>query len=117
MKSIMDSSLAEDQKVTLLDQLLQRYQGLLKQIKSEATVKPAVVLSKSSSPKETTIDENSSPLTTEVKPTRKEPRKLLATTVTTKPSKRPCRIGAMPYLRPEKMALPIMLETPLDSTR
>ena len=51
MKSIMDSSLAEDQKVTLLDQLLQRYQGLSKQVKSEATVKPAVVLSKSSSSK------------------------------------------------------------------
>ena len=44
MKSIMDSSLPEDQKVTLLDQLLQRYQGLSKQMKSELTVKPTVVL-------------------------------------------------------------------------
>lgn len=44
------SSLAGDQKVTLLDQLLQHYQGLSNQIKSEATVKPA---------NETTIDENS----------------------------------------------------------
>ena len=44
MKSIMDFSLPEDQKVTLLDQLLQRYQGLSKQMKSESIVKPTVVL-------------------------------------------------------------------------
>ena len=31
MKQIMDSSFPEDQKVLLLDQLLQRYQGLAKQ--------------------------------------------------------------------------------------
>ena len=30
MKQIMDSSLPDDQKVLLLDQLLQRYQGLTK---------------------------------------------------------------------------------------
>ena len=39
MKQIMDSSLPEDQKVMLLDQLLQRYQGLTKQMKSEVSVK------------------------------------------------------------------------------
>ena len=47
MKQIMDSSLPEDQKVLLLDQLLQRYQGLTKQMKSEAIVKRAVVMPKS----------------------------------------------------------------------
>lgn len=47
MKQIMDSSFPEDQKVLLLDQLLRRYQGLTKQMKSEVTVKPAVVLPKS----------------------------------------------------------------------
>ena len=44
MKQMMDSSLPEDQKVLLLDQLLQRYQGLTKQMKSEATVKSTVVM-------------------------------------------------------------------------
>ena len=33
LKQIMDSSLPEDQKVLMLDQLLQRYQGLTKQIR------------------------------------------------------------------------------------
>ena len=46
MKQIMDSSFPEDQKV-LLDQLLRRDQGLTKQMKSEITVKPVVVLPKS----------------------------------------------------------------------
>ena len=100
MKTIMDSSLAEDQKVILLDQLLRRYQGLSKQMKSEVTVKPALVLPKLSSPNETAMDENSSSLTTDVKPTRKEPRKLPATPVTPKPSKSPRRIGAMSSLSP-----------------
>lgn len=56
MKQIMDSSLLEDQKVMLLDQLLQRYQGLTKQMKSEVNVKPTVVLPKSNPvpPTETT---------------------------------------------------------------
>ena len=40
MKQIMDSSLPDDQKVLMLDQLLLRYQGLTKQMKNEATVKP-----------------------------------------------------------------------------
>ena len=98
----MDSSLAEDQKVILLDQLLRRYQGLSKQMNSEVTVKPALVLPTLSSPNETAMDENSSSLTTDVKPTRKEPRKLTATPVTPKPSKSPRRIGAMSSLSPEK---------------
>ena len=47
MKQIMESSFPEDQKVSLLDELLQRYQGLTKPMKSEVTLKPAVVLPKS----------------------------------------------------------------------
>jgi len=43
-KQIMDSSFPGDQKVLLLDQLLQRYQGLTKQMRSEVTVKPTVVI-------------------------------------------------------------------------
>ena len=35
MKHITDSTLLEDQKVALLDQLLQRYQGLAKQMKAK----------------------------------------------------------------------------------
>jgi len=38
MKQLMESPLPEDQKVLLLDQLLQRYQGLTKQMKNETTV-------------------------------------------------------------------------------
>ena len=35
MKQIIESPLQEDQKVLMLDQLLQRYQGLTKQMKTE----------------------------------------------------------------------------------
>ena len=35
MKQIIESPLPEDQKVLMLDQLLQRYQGLTKQMKTE----------------------------------------------------------------------------------
>lgn len=44
MKKIIESPLAEDQKVLMLDQLLQRYQGLTKQMKMESAIKPTVVL-------------------------------------------------------------------------
>ena len=46
MKQIIESPLQEDQKVLLLDQLLQRYQGLTKQMKTESAIKPTVVLPK-----------------------------------------------------------------------
>ncbi|KAM7442261.1 hypothetical protein ABFA07_008763 [Porites harrisoni] len=46
MKKIIESPLAEDQKVLMLDQLLQRYQGLTKQMKMESVIKPTVVLPK-----------------------------------------------------------------------
>ena len=52
MKQIMDSSLPEDQKISLLDQLLHRYQGLSRQIKTEATVKPTVVTNVTPAPTE-----------------------------------------------------------------
>ena len=92
------------------------YQSLSKQMRSEVTVKTAAVLPKSSSPNETQVDKNSSSLTTEVKPERKEPRKLSATPIITKPSKSPRRIGAMPALSPEEMALPIMMCSVLSQT-
>ena len=52
MKQIMDSLLLEDQKISLLDQLLHRYQGLSRQIKTEATVKPTVVTNVTPTPTE-----------------------------------------------------------------
>ena len=52
MKQIMDSLLLEDQKISLLDQLLHRYQGLSTQIKTEATVKPTVVTNVTPAPTE-----------------------------------------------------------------
>ena len=89
MKQIMDSSFPEDQKVLLLDHLLQRYQGLSRQMKSEATVKPAVVLPKSepAPPLERTSDLNNLSSTAEVKSTKRgTPRKLPSTPATTKHS-------------------------------
>ena len=44
MKQIIDSALPEDQKVLKLDQLLQRYQWVTKQMKNETIVTPTVVL-------------------------------------------------------------------------
>ena len=52
MKQIMDSLLPEDQKISLLDQLLHRYQGLSRQIKTEAMVKPTVVTNVTPAPTE-----------------------------------------------------------------
>ena len=46
MTQIIESPLPEDQKVLMLDQLLQRYQGLTKQMKTESARKPTVVLPK-----------------------------------------------------------------------
>ena len=68
MKNIVDSSFPEDQNVSLLDHLLQRYQGLTKQMKSEVTAKPIVVLPKSepAPPRERTPDLNSLSSTSDV---------------------------------------------------
>ena len=119
MKQIMDSSLPEDQKVLLLDQLLQRYQGLTKQMKSEVTVKPAVVLPKAepTSPPEGTPDLNNLSSTSDVKSTKRTPRKLPATPVTTKQSKLPLTIKTPSPVLPEESAHAIMMETPPDSKR
>ena len=46
MTQIIESPLPEDQKVFLFDQLLQKYQGLTNQMKTETTIKPTVVLPK-----------------------------------------------------------------------
>ena len=115
MKQIMDSSFPEDQKVLLLDHLLQRYQGLARQMKSEVTVKPAVVLPKSepATPLERTSDLNNLSSTSEVKSTKRgTPRKLPTTPVTTKQSKIPLRIETPSTVLPEDSARAIMMETP-----
>ena len=120
MKQIMDSSFPEDQKVLLLDQVLRRYQGLTKQMKSEVTVKPTVVLPKSepAPPSEGTPNLNKLSSTSDVKSTKKgTPRKLPATPVTTKQSKIPVRIETPSPNLPEDSAHAIMMETPLDSKR
>ena len=118
MKQIMDSSFPEDQKVLLLDHLLQRYQGLARQMKSEVTVKPAVVLPKSepAPPLERTSDRNNLYSTSEVKSTKgSTPRKLPTTPVTTKQSKIPLRIETPSSVLPEGSAH--AMETPPDSKR
>ena len=116
MKSIMDSSLPEDQKVTLLDQLLQRYQGLSKQMKSESTVKPTVVLTPTPPATETTPKVTQPPLTSQVKITKQPPRKLPATPVATTRSKIPVSIETPPS--PQEPAVhEWMMETPPDSVR
>ena len=109
----MDSSLPEDQKVLLLDQLLQRYQGL-------TTVKPAVVLPKSAPAPHTgrTPDVKNLSSTSDVKSTKRStPRKLPTTPVTTKQSKIPLRIETPSPVLPEDSADAIMMETPPDSKR
>ena len=77
MKQIMDSSLPEDQKISLLDQLLHRYQGLSRQMKSEATVKPTVTRTVSPAPTETSP--TSPPTMPLEKPEKVLSRKLPAT--------------------------------------
>ena len=50
MKQIMDFSLPEDQTTSLLDQLLHRYQGLSRQMNTEATAKSTVTTTPSPAP-------------------------------------------------------------------
>ena len=73
MKQIMDSSLPEDQIISLLDQLLHRYQGLSRQMTSEATLKPTVTTTVSPAPTE------SSPTSPPTTPLEK-PKKVLPAT-------------------------------------
>jgi len=112
MKQIMDFSLPEDQKVMLLDQLLQRYQGLTKQMKSEVNVKPTVVLPKSDPlpPTETTPGVNKHVSTPEVKTSMETPRQLPPTPATTKQLKLPVRVETPLSTLPEESALAIMMK-------
>ena len=109
MKQIMDSSLPEDQKVLLLDQLLQRYQGLTKQMKSEAIVKRAVVMPKSES-----LPVKESTPKPDIKST-KVSKPLRGTPATTK--KIPLRIETPPSVSNEEIAHAFMMETPPGSRR
>ena len=118
MKQIMDSSLPDDQKVLLLDQLLQRYQGLTKQMKSEVSVKPTVVIPKPdpAPPTELTSNVNHHLSTeSELQSTVKASRQLQRTPVTPKLSKIPVRMETPPSVLPEESAHAIMMETPPDS--
>ena len=76
MKHITDSTLPEDQKVALLDQLLQRYQGFAKQMKSETNAKPAETATTTTTP--TAPAPNHSLSTPEVPPKKTTHRKLPA---------------------------------------
>ena len=118
MKQIMDYSLPEDQKVLLLDQLLQRYQGVTKQMKSEVTVKPAMILPKSepAPPTERTPNLNNLSLTSKLNSTKRGTlRKLPTSTVTTKQSKFPLKIKTPSSVFPEEAAHAIMMEMRPDS--
>ena len=107
MKQIMDSSLPEDQTVLLLDQLLQRHQGLTKQMKSEATVKPTVVM-----PKSEPLLIKESTAKPDIKST-KVSKPLRGTPATTNGSKIPLRIETPPSVSNEEIAF--MMETPPGS--
>ena len=109
MKQIMDSSLLEDQKVLFLDQLLQRYQGLTKQMK---TVKPTVVM-----PKSEPLPAKESTPKPETKST-KVSKPLRDTPLTTKGSKIPLRTETPPSASTEETAHALMMDkSPPDSWR
>ena len=89
-------------------------------MKSEVTVKPAVVLPPSAPAPltERTPDLNDVSSTSDVKSTKRgTPRKLPTTPVTTKQSKIPVRIETPSPVLPEDSAHAIMMETPPDSKR
>ena len=106
-----------DQDMIMLDQLLQRYQGLIKQMKNETTVKYTVVLpTPDPSPPTETSDKSevNKPETKSTKTTRKLPE----TPMAAKTSNISRRITTPPFvLSQEEMALPLLLETQPDSTR
>ena len=89
-------------------------------MKSEVTVKPAMVLTKSEPTPSTerTPDLNNVSSTSDVKTTKRgTPRKLPPTPVTTKQSKIPLGIETPSPVLPEDSAHAIMMETPPDSKR
>ena len=93
----------------MLFQLLQRYQGLTKQMKNETTVKPTMVLPTPKQPPPPTTSSKSDAKTTKVS------RTLPVTPVTTKGSKPPKRIETPPSVSPEESTRAYMMETPPDS--
>ena len=107
----MDSSLPEDQKVLLLDQLLQRYQGLTKQMKTEATVKPTVVM-----PKSEPLPAKESTPKPETKST-KVSKPLRDTPLTAKGSKIPLRTETPLSVSTEETAHALMMDTPPPDSR
>ena len=108
----MDSSLPEDQRVLLLEQLLQRYQGLKKQMKSEATVKPKVVM-----PKSQPLPTKESTPKPKTKSKIKVSKPLSGTPLTSKGSKIPLRTKTPPSVSTEETAHALMMDTPPDSRR
>ena len=94
MKQIMDSLLPEDQKISLLDQLLHRYQGLSRQIKTEAAVKPTVVT-------------NVTPVSPEASPTH-----TLRTSLGKSAKVRTRKLPVTPRLSTSKIARPVGTASP-----
>ena len=89
-------------------------------MKSEITVKPAVVLAKSepAPPTKGAPDLNNVSSTSDVKYSKRStPRKLPTAPVTAKQSKIPLRIETPSPVLPEDSAHAIMMETPPDSKR
>ena len=115
MKQIMESSLQADQKVLLLNHLNQRYQGLTKQMKSEVSIKPTVVLPKSHPAPPTEVSVVNTPASTPAGKTTQ--RKLPPTPGTRKQSKIPVRMETPPSAFSDEYAHTIMMETPPDSKR
>ena len=111
----------------LFDQLLQKYQGLTNQMKTETTIKPTMVLPKADplpttdtrgendvrTPKETSTNPD---LDTLKSKSTKPPRKLPATPQT-RESKIPRWKKMTSLVSPEEMSLPLMSDTPQDSAR
>ena len=94
----MDSLLREDQKISLLEQLLHRYEGLSRQMKTEATVKPSVVT-------------NVTPVPTETSPTH-PPQTSLGKSAKVRTRKLPASPKSTPRLSTSKMARPVETASP-----
>lgn len=109
MKQIMDSVLPEDQKISLLDQLLRRYEGLSRQMKTEATVKPTVGTNVAPAPTETSPTH--SPTTSSGKSAKVRTRKLPATP---KPTPTP-GLSTSKIARPVGSTSPSVLTPPIET--
>ena len=109
MKQIMDSLLPDDQKISLLDQLLRRYQGLSGQMKTEATVKPTVVTNVAPAPTETSPTHP--PTTSLGKSAKVRTRKLPATPKLTPPP----GLSTSKIARPVGSTSPSILTPPIET--